>query len=209
MHRIKFKNLINYNPSHEGEKWVSLLVMSNYLLAAYATPYSYFVQAVYKAILEASSLYISIINGKIDSPFSRIPQMRLLYLIQFIIRNCYSYSFFKEAIEESALLISDSDQDASIKAYSLFFLNVAYIELGQQDSFELLINQFDNDLPLDIKLALNNETRNLKYKTSKLKKLDKKFRSLLKGNFALEEKIKKLYDQPIKPEIKMLSKKHK
>jgi len=184
-------------PETEGGRWLKLVNMANYLLAAYTTPYDKISIAVTKAMEDASKLYTDIALGKITSPMAKLSRMNLLYLMQYVIRQSYSYNYFKEALEETALRIDSDFGDETIKAYALFFANVAYIELGEGDTFDFLLKNHSDNLEIDLLLAINHESENFKTRTDLMKKHDKKMRNLLKGNASLNAQVKKLYDQPI------------
>ena len=185
------------NPETEGGKWLKIVNMANYLLAAYTTPYEKISIAITQTMDEASRLFNDIASGRILSPMSKMSHMTLLYLMQYLIRHSYSYNFFKEAFEETALRIDASDEEDIVKAYALFFSNVAYIELGGGESFDFLLKNHTDNLDIDLLLAINHESENFKIRTDLMKKQDRRIKKLLKGSAALNAQVKKLYDQPI------------
>jgi hypothetical protein len=214
------EKLADYLPDSEGERWLKLINMPNYMLASYATPYKIISNTAQKELIEASKLYLDIISGKIVSPFQSFSQMSLLYLMQYVIRESYSFDFFKKAIEDAALAIEDGSTENTIKAYALFFLNVAYIELGAEETFDFLLKSHSKDLPLDLSLAVENESKNLKERTALMRKQDRRIKHLLKNNSPLAnqilksksplaDQIKKLYESPIRllpsPESKVVN----
>jgi hypothetical protein len=52
-------------------------------------------------MIDTDKLYKETIEGESISPFSYLPRMHLLCLMQYIIRRHYSYEFLKKAIEDS------------------------------------------------------------------------------------------------------------
>ena len=194
------ENISNLAPATELERWVKTINMSNYLLAAYATPYDAIRIALEKTMIETSVLYQDTVSGKCSSPFTALSQMQLLYLLQAMVRYSYSYKFFLKAMEETALEIDQGDYDTETKAYALFFLAVAYLEAGGKESFDFILTNHTGNLPLDLSLALSVETKSLKEKSSLVKKQDKYTKRFLKDHPHLRETIKNMFSRPIKGE---------
>ena len=197
------ETISNLKPTTEAERWLKLINMGNFLLAAYSSPYDSIVQSIKKSMLDAGQLYLDTVKVKEDTPFTYLPQMSILWLIQLVIRNGYSFSFFKKALESAALSISCDEfdyknYDAEIKPYALFFLNVTYIELGLENSFDFLLESFKDTLPLDISLALRHESEDITERTRLMKKQDKRVRKLIRGNQNLKQIIERMYSIPVK-----------
>ena len=135
--------------------------------------------------------------------FSGLPQMHLLCLLQMFIRQGYSYSFFTKAIEEAALRIDDSSLENETKAYALFFLNVAYIDIpksGKSETFDFMLSRIQKDqkdFPVDLQLALRHEGKKVKERTALMRKQDKHLRRILPRGNALDMFIKNLYELPV------------
>lgn len=189
--------MLDLNAVSEAEKWMKIVNMPNYLLAAYTTPYDVISDGVYNLIKEAANLYNDIVTGGLQSPFTSLPRMHILYIMQRVIRDTFSYDFFKVAIEDAALKFHDSNLSPELKAYSLFFLNVAYIDLGAEQSFDFMLKAVTDTLPIDIALAFRHESGKLKEYTTLMKKQDKRISKVLKHNSALHAIIKKMYETPI------------
>jgi hypothetical protein len=193
------KILAHADTDNEGERWLKVINMSNYMLAAYSSPYKVVIDGVAQAMLEAAQLYKDTIDGKYEaSPFTSFTRMELLYFMQLLVRTSYSYKFFKVAIEESALQIEDGPYDDDIKAYALFLLNVAYIEIGEKESFDFLLEKHSRNLPMDVSLAIQHESANLKARTDLMRKQDRRIKHLLDKNKSLKNHVQKLYEQPIR-----------
>jgi hypothetical protein len=190
--------LSNISPESESERWFKLINMPNYMLAAYATPYNIISEATTVSFLEASSIYCDIANNKIESPFSAFSRMQFLHLMQYLMRGSYSFQFFKEAMEETALRIEDSDSPNDLKAYAMYFLNATYIEIGATDSFDMLLKKYANILPIDINLALHHEKEEIKERTKLMKKQDRKIKNLIKDNSPIKHEIHTLYENPMR-----------
>jgi hypothetical protein len=172
--------------------------MSNYMLAAYATPYTVISETTTKILLEAGLLFDDVVSKRVDSPFAVLSHMQLLHFMQYLMRGNYSFDFFKNALEDSVVQIDDSNAPTSIKAYSMYFLNSAYIELGATETFDILLKKYSQDLPLDINLLIHYETKDLKTRSDLMKKQDRRIKHILKDNASLNHDVKILYESPIK-----------
>lgn len=185
------------SPSSEGERLLKCVNMSNYLLAAYASPYNVISDLIRNIMVEASSLYLDIIKGKKETPFSQFSQMTVLWIFQFLMRTNYSYEFFKSAIEDSALKIEASNLEEELKLYSLFFLNVTYLELGQNESFDFLLKSYVGKLPLDLMTAVDFESKEFSDRNALMRKQDKYVKRLLKGNSGVRSALDVMLKKPL------------
>jgi len=202
------RELISLEPKTEGERWLKVFNMANFFMAAYLTPYDVISDGITRIIQDAAILYQDIVSEKIISPFSNMPRMHFLYIFQFLMRYGYSYSFFIRALEDAALTIEEGDLDNEGKAYALFFLNVAYIDAGAGKTFDFLLKNHSEHLPLDLTLAYKHESGGFKQRTALMKKQDKRIQRLLKHNDALDRQVKELYENPvsaIEKEVKKLT----
>lgn len=193
---VELRAILDISPLTELEVWMKIINLSNYLLAAYTTPYEVIVEGVRGAVVSAAELYQYISVEGSEGPFSQLPKMRVLYFLQGIVRQGYSFSFLERALEDAALQI---DEDAALtsetKAYAIFFLNVAIIDLDPSKTFDFLLERH-GDLPLEVKLALKHEGADMK-PTTLWRKQFRHLRRMLKGNKSLKEYIDRLYEQPI------------
>ncbi|MCL4266262.1 MAG: hypothetical protein KJ069_23855 [Anaerolineae bacterium] len=190
-------------PTSQAERWLKMINMGNYLLAAYASPYDTIREGIKKVMLDAAQLYLDTIAMREESPFGHLPQMGILWLVQMLIRGGYSYTFFQDALESAAVAIATDDfdkdsYDPEIKPYALFLLNVAYIELDENQTFDLLFELYPDPLPLDLSLTLRRETKNLSERTRLMRKQDKRVKKLLKGNQNLANIVEKMYETPVR-----------
>lgn len=191
------QELIRLQPGSDGERWLKLINMANFFMAAYLTPYEVISEGVSRIMQEAAELYVDVVSENIVSPFSKLPRMHFLFIFQYLIRYGYSYSFFVRALEDAALSIDGGNLDEEKKAYALFFLNVAYIDAGAGKSFDFLLKEHVEKLPLDLSLAYEHETKNIKERTALMKRQDKRMKRLLKHNQALNKHVQELYANPI------------
>ena len=192
------ERILALQPSSEVEAWVKIFNMGNYFLAAYSSPYNVITEGVARMAVDAATLFVQIATRQVESPFAWLPQMHLLYLLQMLVRESYSYEFLKPAIEEAALLIDADSISDDIKAYAIFFLNVAYVDLGGEESFDFLLKGHSENLPIDLALAIGHEGEDLKTRTALMRKQDRRIRKLLRRNPSLRAHIKAMYEKPIR-----------
>jgi energy-coupling factor transporter ATP-binding protein EcfA2 len=191
------KSISDYVPDNEGERWVKLFYMADYFLAAYSTPYSTISEGVKKAMIEVANLYKDTVEGKSFSPFSLLPRMHVLFIMQYAVRQNYSYEFLKKAIEDAIYTIHGEIEDSDIKAYALFFPIMAHIEMSKDNSFDFILDEMGRSLPTDIGLAIQHETKDVKSRSSLLKKHNRRVERMFKGNTSLKAQVIKWYDVPL------------
>ncbi len=187
----------NLNPKSEVERWLKIINMSSYVLAAHSTPYNVVNEIMYQTVLSAAILYKDIVDKKITSPLQQLSTMANLFLMQLIMRDSYSYEFFKPAIEDAALKIDYSELEAEIKAFALYFLDVTNIEMGAGESFDFLLKKYKEEIPVELALAIGFEKDNLKQKTKLMRKQDKRIRKML-GTYKQKKILDDLYDVPVR-----------
>ena len=193
--------VFNLPTSSEAEEWLKIFNVSNYLLAAYTTPYDVVEEGLRNVAVTAAELYRRIVTEGSKTWFSNLPQMHLLFLLQLFIRNGYSYSFFSKAMEDAALRIEDSLLEEETKAYALFFLNVAYIDIprteGKEETFDFMLKRIKDALPIDLQLALGHEGKNIKERTTLMRKQDRRLRRIRPHGTIHDLLTKNLYERPV------------
>lgn len=80
----------------------------------------------------------------------------------------------------------------------MFFLNVAYIDMGKPGGFDFLLNAHTGSLPLDIQLAIGHEAKELRTRSQLLKKQEKHLRKMLRDNSELRNSVRALYNVPVR-----------
>ena len=114
-----------------------------------------------------------------------------------------------KAIEDAALQIEESSLDDETKAYALFFLNVAYVDIdgkGDDDTFDFILARSLKTLPVDVQLALSHEGEKVKDRTALMRKQDKHLHRMLPRGKALNVFVKDWYDQPVNMAIERAAK---
>lgn len=198
-------DLLALETETEFQRWLKLLNMPDYFLAAYETPYHVVTKGIKELTVDAVRFYLKITQGDSTSPFVELPQMHVLYLFQFFLRHSYAYGFFLEGLETAALdLAADNSFEPGVLPYALFFLNVAYIDAGGEASFEFMLSQVDEAIPLDISFALSAESKQIRDRSSLMKKQDKRLRKVVRGSPAAKQMLDKLFDLPVALNTKAL-----
>lgn len=194
------KKILDIKPTSLYHRFSRFVNMSDYFLASYATPYKFISDNFKKIIIEITKLYFDIIKKTIDSELQNLSEINVLYLFQLFVRNFYSYNFFDRAIDDAVInILSDDNITEEEKIYASFFLSVISIDLGKDNPFDGLIEEFKTKLPLTIQLALYYESKNLKKHSTLLKKQEKKFIRYLKhGNAELRSYLEIINKRPIK-----------
>ena len=196
--------IFDMSTQSELEEWIKIVCVSDYLLSAYTTPYHVVEKGVRHIVEIAADLYRRIIREGSEMSFKHLPKMHLLFLLQYFIRKGYSYSFFMRAIEDAASRIDESTRlEEETKAYSLFFLNVAYIDIPNPDkyeTFDFMLDRVKNakyTLPIDLQLALSHEAKHVENRTKLMRKQDRKLRRVLPRGNAFKLLMEDLYELPV------------
>ena len=197
---IELQNIIDQIPDSDVQKFTRLIYLSDYFLAGYATPYNIVSDNLPIIIKEASTLFLDIVNGKIDLPLNKLPKVSLLYIFQAIMRQSYSFEFFYPALEDSIInILNDDNISTEEKSYSLFFISVILIDLGKENPFDGLIENLMDDLPLSIQFGIMYESDKLKEHSKILKKQDRKLKRTMKhASNSVKSFIDKIHSKPVK-----------
>lgn len=187
-----FKNL---ECSNTFEKMMKLFFAPNFLLAAYNTPYNVISETLSSAFNESGHIYLEM-KKDADCPFLRFSEMNFLWFFQMLMRNLYSYNFFRDAIEKY-LVDLDSNKITDPDAYTLFFISMIRVTLKIDEPTDFLFDM-QNKLPAQIKLGLFHEVKSEKDLSEKATTYIKKMTNKLKRNgFADKGFLKTLYNEPL------------
>lgn len=198
----ELNQLVTLDPKSDPARWTKLINMSNYLLAAYTTPYDVIINGITETMRDAAKFYKRVVSGNCDEPFSGFSPMALLFIMQFIIRNSYAFQFFQKALDTAALSIDEGNDPDDEKAYALFFLNVISLELGNGNPFDFLLDRYAQKLPLDLTMGIYCESKLLTDRSKLVRKQTRKVRHLLTGNKSLQNQVDALFDNPIRKDQK-------
>lgn len=201
--------LMGHEPRNESEAWLKILLMPDYLLAGYQTPYSLTEENLYKLFIGAAELYLKIRSGETNTRLSELPEMHLLWFFQRIVRGAFEFEFFRRAIPETILRLDQELTDSNTKYYALFFAACFAAEMGDPSGLEFLIKSYGSEkLPLPISLALRieGETNKDFSKLPRIREHEKKLNALLlptHGNSGFDEIMRRralddLFMKPVK-----------
>lgn len=203
------RELLSYQPKSETESWLKVLLMPDYLLAGYQTPYHIVEDNLYKIFIEGAELYKRIRNGDTKTRLAELPEMHLLWFFQRVIRNCFEYEFFRRSINTTILKIDQEIQDQKTKEIALFFAACFAAELEDATGLEYLVKHYPAEkIQLSIALAikLEQETNKDFTKLPILKEHEKHLNSLMlprqgsKKLASLEQSkaLDDLFEKPVK-----------
>lgn len=181
--------------SNTFEKMMKLFFAPNFLLAAYNTPYNVISETLSSAINESGHIYLEM-KKDADCPFLRFSEMNFLWFFQMLMRNLYSYNFFRDAIEKY-LVDLDSNKITEPDAYTLFFISMIRVTLKIDKPTDFLFDM-QNKLPAQIKLGLFHEVKSEKDLSEKATTYIKKMTNKLKRDgFADKRFLNNLYNEPL------------
>ncbi len=183
--------LLSYAPRNETESWLKVLLMPDYFLAGYQTPYALVEENLYKLFLEAAELYSQIRVGNTKTKLGDLPEMHLLWFFQRVLRSCFEYEFFRKSITTTLLKIDQEIADPKVKEIALFFASCYAAELGDASGFEYLIAHYPTEklqLPIALAIRMEQESNKDFTKLPVLKEHERKLNSL----FMLGEGRKRL-----------------
>lgn len=184
--------LLSYTPKNEAESWLKILLMPDYFLAGYQTPYSVVEDNLYKLFLEAAELYSKIRIGNTKTKLGDLPEMHLLWFFQRVIRVCFEYDFFRKSITSTILKIDSDISEPKVKEIAIFFAACYAAELGDASGFEFLIDHYPIDklqLPIALAIRMEQESNKDFTKLPILKEHERKLNAL----FMLGEGRKRIH----------------
>lgn len=197
---VELQKIIDQLPESDINKFTRITNLADYFLAGYTTPYKVVSNNLTNIFLEASRFYLDIVNERTTNPLQQLPVIGVLFLFQSIIRHAYSYEFFFPAIENSIIdILSEDKIEEETKIYALFFIAVIFIELGRENPFDGLIDNFKNKLPFPIQFAIMYESKDIKLHSHIIKKQVKHLKSILKhSSKELINYLEGIHTKPIK-----------
>lgn len=191
-------------PTHEGEAILRLINTPNYLLAGFSTPYNVIEEIVEDAFIDAAKYYAGLVEKPAGSIFSEFPRMRILWMVQYMIRKGYAYDYFRKALASSAERIDARGSDVA-NLTALFFIGVVGIELKTETPLDLILEKQRPTLPIDLQLAMRHEISHSKLNTSSVKKFERQVKRMMRSNPRLRAQVPLFYDLPVNRAAKRLS----
>jgi hypothetical protein len=191
------QELVDLKPETNAHRWNKIVNMSNFFLAGFTSPYTVVSENLHKILLDASSLHSAIAENKIKSPFASFSVVHLLWLFQMIIRDSYSYDFFRNALSDINLSISLSDAPEQEKIFAHFYSAVISMDLEEATPFDYLIKEYGDRLPMPVKLGIMHEVEKSEHPSHPVKKYTKKIRQMIRESKHTHDLVTSLYKKPI------------
>jgi len=175
-----------------------LVHFGNMLQAAYTTPSAERREALKTVMLDSAKLYWGISSGEIETPLAKLSKVHLLGFFRNVIVDCYSYGDFAKHAEFVIGELVDEPKN-KVTALAVFFLILIKSEVDGNLDFVEFIDEYEEVLPVEIKLGVSHEEQ-LRFKglTKAAKKMAKNLRAGLRNNPNARSFIRDLYDIPIK-----------
>ncbi|MCG8005454.1 MAG: NACHT domain-containing protein [Candidatus Thiodiazotropha lotti] len=192
------EEILGYPTSTESERWLKIINMPNYFLAAFSSPYRIVEDNLYKLFLEAAQFYHDVINSKTETALIDLPEIHILWIFQEIIASAYSFEFFLKSFDNTTICIDEQTTDESVKAYALYFLSAAAMDLNYDHPLEYLLKHYSiNNLPISISLALQAESdlRKESGKSPLMKRHNKQLKSLIKKNQSVRSAVSDIVEK--------------
>jgi hypothetical protein len=185
-------------PQSEMERWLKMINMGNYMLAGFMSPYSVIEEVFMNTIKQASELFYDITEKRIESILSQFPEVFLVWLFQAIIKDGYGFEYYKRAIDNANLqIIEDIELPENNKIFCLFLIGFVAVELKIAKPFDFLIDSFENELPLNVQLALKYESLNMEDLSKLLNKQNKKLEKAIRDSASVKDFIKSFHERPL------------
>lgn len=195
--RIKQLSSLGKNIA-ESERMLRAFNLSDFMLAAYQTEYTYIEDALYNIYLDMTNLFYQVKNKEIESPLSIFPEFQLFTIIVFMLKEKYEYEYFKKALADIQIKCQcDSSLDIEIKYIMSFLIDVTRYGLKENDVFSFLIDEKLADLPWVVKLGVKHLAEGEKNKLPHLQKLAKRILKSTKNNVGLCNYLQNLYEKPM------------
>lgn len=202
----ELKKIVQIPVVDEKERLIRVMALAEYFLAGHHSPYNVVEENLYKIFIDAAELFKSILIGDSKVGLEKYSPMQVLWFMQYLIRQAYSYKYFSKAMQDTVLRIADSIHDRDVISYALFFVGVVCIDLNQEEPFKYLLeNVKEEDIPLPVSLALEHEyeQRRENNHSPLMKKHSKKLRKIIKTHKSIKSEIDRLINSPIDSKPKL------
>jgi len=194
-------------PTNDEYRFSRLFANGNLYLAAYLTPYSEIEKGVLSTYLEAGKMYNDIVKGNEIEQLRQFPPIALLCIFTKSFFNNFAYDYFKKSLDYASNQILKTVNLSEQEKYSLFFIASTLNEMGNENSFDRLIEK--NDIDILIELGIAHVTEETDAVSNIVDRYMKKLKKRYRGNKIMSNYIIDLHDKPIADfkEIKSLGSK--
>jgi len=185
-------------PENELESLVKISSFSDFLLAAYQTPYKEIETALSRTFIDAAILYNDIISKRNESWLQHLPELQILCMLTTAVKNSYSYDFFLPALHEAKILAElDSKLSDDERNVLLFFIDSVLANLGDDQAFVSLVENHANSLNWTLRLGIDFSSQDAEFINSATKQMQKKISKSAKNNINLQKYFLELQDKPL------------
>lgn len=194
------KEILSVPTLTESDEWMRVFGTGNFLLAGHSAPYKVTADNLHFVFVEAAGLFQRILSGDTATKLETVTPMHALWLIQMLLRQFYSFEFFRPSMESVALELSQYEMDSVTRAYSFFFLGVVCLDLGESEPFSLLFDQLDDrEIPLPLRVALECEAEASERagRSVLVRKHNKRMRKLRRSSKPFGDAVRNLFIKPI------------
>ena len=149
----------------------------SYIMAGWTAPYRIVEENLGELLIKGASVFLNLRDETTEPVVENLTEVQLLYIIQAMIREQYSYNHFKEAIDYAVLNILDWQQGSGNQEAGYYALLLAALignDIEEEEPLRILIEETRiHRLPAALALGLNLEGQTDSSTTERFKKLFK------------------------------------
>ena len=138
------------------KKWRMVMAAPAYMMAGWTAPYRIVEENLGELLIKAATVFLNLRDGKSQTIIENLTEVQLLYVVQAMIREQYSYNHFKEAIESAVIYILDWQLMPGNKEAGYYALLLAALignDIEEEEPLRVLIEENrTNRLPAALEL---------------------------------------------------------
>lgn len=187
-------------------RWMKVMVAPAYMMAGWTAPYRIVEENLGRLLIDSAKVFLHLRDEREEDVADNLSEVQLLYLVQARMREQYSYSHFKEAIDSAVVEILDwkeKEGNEEVAFFALALIALIGSDIGEEEPMKVLIEDTrTNRLPPAIALGLDMEgriERNISERFKKLFRVHKRrLTKLANRDVGLREYIRSRALVPIK-----------
>ncbi|QDQ87236.1 hypothetical protein FMZ60_06335 [Alcaligenaceae bacterium SJ-26] len=184
------------------QRMIRTSMMGSFMMAAYQTPYNEITFAVSDAFIDLAKLYDSVVSTDVPTFLKTLPELQVLALFSYMVKQAYSYEFFRDALRESKFQVDiDEGLTTSVKVIALYLLDCVLADLKDAQAFERLV-EYEADMPWAIRLGISCEAQGNKFINNATRHIERRINKSTRNNFKLKEYISQLESVPLERRVK-------
>ncbi|WP_124094362.1 NACHT domain-containing protein [Burkholderia gladioli] len=194
----RLDRLSSYIPNGTAEEFIKLSQFGGFLMAAYQTPYTKIEQALYRSLRDSAIRYQSVTDGEHHEWLSKFPELQILALFTYFVRQSYSYDFFKPALNNAKVEAElDTDLSEPQRIVLIFLVDTVLSSLNDSTAFESLVDRHEAHLGWAVRLGIQYSSNEISFINSATQYVEKKARKSMKGNSGIMSYLKALESTPM------------